>query len=451
MFEKVLVPNRGEIAVRIIRACHDLGMKVVLAASSVDAESGLAALMADEVVRIGGPRPHESYLNLPAILTTARATGVDAIHPGYGFLSENRRLAEGCQEIGVAFVGPDPEVLESVGNKVNARGIAEASGVPVSPGVLLPGVFAPSLAKQLDGEIGYPLLIKAVHGGGGRGMRLVQHPDMFVESAQAAAAEAASAFGDPALYAEHWVARARHVEVQIIGLVNGDVLVLGDRDCSVQRRHQKLIEEAPAPTLTEQLRINLHDSARRIGQRLQYENAGTVEFVVDDVTGEYFFLEVNARLQVEHPVTETVTGIDIVRTQFEVASRSPLDVLVRDQPPSRGVAIECRINAECPALNFQPSPGTIRTWRPPTYGAVRIDSHCHGGYTVSPFYDSLIAKAIAFGADRNEAIANMATALRAFEVEGIETTISWATQIVTSSEFAESQIHTRWVDQQYVA
>jgi acetyl-CoA carboxylase biotin carboxylase subunit len=375
------------------------------------------------------------------------AVGADAIHPGYGFLSENPTLAQGCVDNAIIFVGPSADVIEKVGNKVTAREVAERAGVPVSPGFRLPDKLTKHLAKRLETEIGYPLLIKAVHGGGGRGMRVVQSPVAFVESAEAAAAEAGAAFGNSALYVEHFVARARHVEIQIMGLPGGIVLVLGDRDCSVQRRHQKLIEEAPAPTLADELRTSLHNSAKRIGELLGYENAGTVEFVVDDATGEYFFLEVNSRLQVEHPVTEAVTGIDIVRTQFEIASGAPLDAHVRDEPQQRGVAIECRINAENPELNFQPSPGRLLTWQPPTFGCARIDTHCYSGYVVPPYYDSLLAKVIAYGGNREEAVENMAEALRTFTVEGVSTTISWATSLVTSSEFRSNQIHTRWVDE----
>ena len=447
MFEKVLIPNRGEIAVRVIRASRDLGIRTVLAASTVDAETSLAAQLADQVVRIGGPRPSESYLNLPAILSTAIAVGADAIHPGYGFMSENPTLAQGCIDNAITFVGPSADVIEQVGNKVTAREVAERAGVPVSPGFRLPEGLTKDLAKRLGSEIGYPLLIKAVHGGGGRGMRVVNSPDAFVESAEAAAAEAGAAFGNAALYVEHFVARARHVEIQIMGIPGGIVFVLGDRDCSVQRRHQKLVEEAPAPALTEDLRANLHASAKRIGELLGYENAGTVEFVIDDATGEYFFLEVNSRLQVEHPVTEAVTGIDIVRTQFEIASGAVLDAHVRDEPKQSGVAIECRINAESPDLNFQPSPGRLLTWQPPTLGCVRIDTHCYGGYTVPPYYDSLLAKVISYGANREEAIEHMAEALRTFTVEGVSTTIGWATSLVTSAEFRSNQIHTRWVDE----
>lgn len=451
MFERVLIPNRGEIAVRIIRACRELGVKSVLAASSVDADSGLPARLADEVVRIGGPRPTDSYLNLQAILATAKALGVDAVHPGYGFLSEDRRLAEGCRDVGVTFIGPSPEVLENVGNKAIAREIAEAAGVPISPGRRLPLELSTDIVKELDSDLGFPLLIKAVHGGGGRGMRLVGEPDQFLELARAAAAEAAAAFGSPELYVEHWIARARHVEVQIMGLADGQVVVLGDRDCSVQRRHQKLIEEAPAPTLGETLRKQIHDAARSIGRLLNYESAGTVEFVLDEATGAFYFLEVNARLQVEHPVTEVVTGIDIVRTQFEIASRISVSPRVVQDPTARGAAIECRINAEVPAENFRPSPGRLTTWRPPTSSAVRLDTHCYGGYVVPPFYDSLIAKVIAFGHDRDDAIANMADALDSFEIAGVATTVSWAHGVITSQAFADATIHTRWVDEQGLA
>ena len=448
MYRRVLIPNRGEIAVRIIKTCRELGVETVLAASTVDADSSLAARLAGRVIRIGGPRPAESYLNVAAILAAAKAADVDAVHPGYGFLSEDRRLAEACRELGVDFVGPPPEVLEKVGNKATARRIAEMAGVPVAPGRLLSSELSTDLLRVIESEIGYPVLIKAVHGGGGRGMRLVTSPAELAAAAAAAAAEASAAFGSGELYVEHFVPRARHVEVQVLGLDTGEILVLGDRDCSVQRRHQKLVEEAPAPTLNDELRKSLHDSARDIARSLGYRNAGTVEFVVDDATGEYFFLEVNARLQVEHPVTEAVTGIDIVRTQFEISCGGEVSPLVRDDPTSRGSAIECRINAECPEQDFRPSPGRLGMWRPPMSGCVRVDSHCYGGYVVSPYYDSLLAKVIAFGANRGEAIENMLEALDAFQVEGVDTTIGWQRALVASDQFATTTIHTRWVDDQ---
>lgn len=447
MFESVLIPNRGEIAVRVIRACRDLGVRTIVAASSVDATRSLPAMVADQVVEIGGPRANDSYLNISAILDAAASVRAEAIHPGYGFLSENPTLAQACRDRGVAFIGPSARVVAKAGNKTEARETARQAGVPILPGMSLPEPMTDQAERVLTDEIGYPLLIKAVHGGGGRGMRLVEGPNDLAASISIASKEAAAAFGSAALYAEHYVLRARHVEVQIAGLSDGSVVALGDRDCSVQRRHQKLVEEAPAPTLTEELRSRLHDSARRIGREFEYENVGTVEFLVDDVTAEYFFLEVNSRLQVEHPVTEAVTGIDIVRTQLEIASGSPVGRQVRDEPIHRGCAIECRINAEDPARKFRPSPGQVELWYPPTMGCTRVDTHCYAGYVVPPYYDSLLAKVIAAGTTREEAIDNMVEALRNFTVTGIDTTIEWSRDIVSSREFRSSEVYTCWVDE----
>lgn len=446
MFERVLIANRGIVAMRVIRACRDLGIHSVLAVSSADRNS-LPAHLADETVCIGPPRPSESYLRVEAILAAAQGTHVDAIHPGYGFLSEDARLPEGCADIGVTFVGPSSDVLKKAGNKTRAKEIAESAMVPVLPGCELPfGSIDEEFARSLSSTVGYPLLVKAVQGGGGRGMRLVATPDELVISAPAAAAEALAAFGDASLYAERFIGEARHIEVQIVGYGDEKVIHLWDRDCSVQRRHQKLIEEGPAPNLPSKVREDLFSSALQVARALRYRNVGTVEFIYDPSCDQFFFLEINGRLQVEHGVTELITGVDLVRTQFEIAAGDCTTQLTDRREPI-GCAIECRINAEDAAKGFLPSPGRISSWAAPVIGGMRLDTHCYTGCLVSPYYDSLIAKVIGFGPDRDTAIETTARALRDLKIEGIMTTRDYALQIIESEEFRGSQIHTRWIDQ----
>ena len=446
MLKSVLIANRGVVALRVIRACRDLGIKSVLAVSTADRGS-LPAKLADETVCVGGPRPSESYLRLGAILAAAGGARVDGLHPGYGFLSEDSRLARGCSEMGIQFVGPSPEILDRSGDKAQAREVAEMAGVPILPGQRLPaGPVSPDLADELSNSIRYPLLIKAVHGGGGRGMRLVETSTELPAAAAAAAAEAEAAFGNGALYVERFIPAGRHIEVQIIGIPGSEPIHLWDRDCSVQRRHQKLIEEGPAFTLQLNVRSAMQEAAIALARALDYVNVGTVEFIVDAGTQEFYFLEINARLQVEHGVTELITGVDLVRTQLLIAGGEG-DVQIPSLSGTRGHAIECRINAEDPAAKFLPSPGTITRWAPPVMGGVRFDSHCYAGYLVTPYYDSLVAKVIAFGEDRPDAIDTLARALRNLGIDGIKTTASWALSLIESEDFTEARIHTRWIDE----
>lgn len=446
MFERVLIANRGIVALRVIRACRELGVTSVLAVSDADVHS-LPALFADETVCIGPARPSESYLRVESVLMAASGTHVDAIHPGYGFLSEDSRLADGCQEIGLSFIGPPGEVLARAGNKTRAREAAAGAGVPVLPGCPLPldGV-SKDFAQSLSSDIGFPLLVKAVQGGGGRGMRLVAKPEELPELAASAAAEALAAFGDPSLYVERFIAEARHIEVQIVGFGEERAVHLWDRDCSVQRRHQKLIEEGPAPNLPSAVRESLLTSALKVSRALKYENVGTVEYIYDPATQQFFFLEINGRLQVEHGVTELITGVDLVRAQFQIAANENVPQLDLIESPV-GCAIECRINAEDVESGFRPSPGLIRKWEPPVMGGIRLDSHCFAGYLVSPYYDSLIAKVIGFGPDRGAAIETTQRALASLKIEGIKTTKDYALRLMQSDEFRDFKIHTRWVDE----
>ena len=402
-FRRILIANRGEIAARVIRTCRRLGIETVLAVSDADAGS-LPARLADATIRIGPAPAPASYLDVAAVVGAALAAGADAVHPGYGFLSENPRLARACADAGVAFIGPAAETLEAAGDKLAAREHAKAAGLPVLPGAEVAGgedAAGAADAQTVAGRVGYPVLVKAAGGGGGRGLRVVRDPADLARAVAVASAEAAAAFGDPRVYLERYVSRGRHVEVQILG--DGEkVLHLGDRDCSVQRRYQKLIEEAPAPLLADDLRNRLHQAAVALGERLRYRGAGTVEFLVDAEAEAFYFLEVNARIQVEHPVTEAVTGLDLVSEQIALAEGRPLRLRQADVT-IRGHAIECRINAEDPAAGFLPSPGTITNAVFPA--DVRVDTHVQAGSAVPPHYDSLLAKVIAHGPDRATALA----------------------------------------------
>ncbi len=426
---RILIANRGEIALRVIRTCHRLGIETVLAASEADMES-LPARIAGRTVCIGPARPGESYLKPETIVQAALGVEADAVHPGYGFLSENPRLARLCEQEKIAFIGPTAEQIEAVGDKLSARALAEAAGVPVAPGG---PVETPEAARAMAERIGAPLLIKAVGGGGGRGMKRVDDLSLLDEAMSLAASEAGSAFGDARVYLERYVERGRHVEVQVLG--DGErVIHLGDRDCSVQRRYQKMIEEAPAPSLPDAMRAGLHQAAVRFGERIGYRGAGTVEFLVDTVRGEFYFLEMNARIQVEHPVTEAITGIDLVAEQIAVAEGRPLRLAQHDVP-FLGHAVECRVNAEDPARDFQPSPGTITHVRWPTGEGIRVDTHIGPGSKVPPYYDSMVAKIIAHGPDRATALARLRQALAATELEGIRTNIGFQASILADAEF----------------
>ena len=444
---RVLVANRGEIAVRVIGTCRRLGIETVLAASQADASS-LAARLADRVIGIGAAPAGASYLNVDAVAGAAVAARADAVHPGYGFLSENARLARACAAAGVVFIGPDPETLEATGDKLAAREHAIAAGLPVLPGG---HVSAGGSAGTLAGRIGYPVLVKAAGGGGGRGLRVVRDPAGLDHAVAVASAEAAAAFGDPRVYLERYVERGRHVEVQLLGDGNS-VIHLGDRDCSVQRRYQKLIEEAPAPGLDAGLRDRLRGAAVTLGRHLRYRGAGTVEFLVDTERGEFYFLEVNARIQVEHPVTEAITGINIVAEQIAIAEGRPLR-LTQDDVSFAGHAIEVRINAEDPERDFLPSPGVVtRAVFPAStltagsaVGQVRVDTHIQAGAEVPPHYDSLLAKVIARGAGRADALAALRDALTRCRIEGVITNLALQRAVLADAGFAAGGVDTGYL------
>src|ERR1044071_6571622 len=402
MFKKVLIANRGEIALRVIRACRELGIQTVAVYSEADRES-LHVRFADDDVCIGPAPSKESYLRIPRLIAAAEITGADAIHPGYGFLAENAEFAETCQASNIAFIGPTAEQIRVMGDKAAARRAMTDVGVPIIPGT--PGPVEDSdEALDFARDIGFPVIIKAAAGGGGKGMRVAKNADDFARSFQLARSEALSAFGNGDVYVEKYLSRPRHVEFQILGDTHGNVIHLGERDCSVQRRHQKLIEEAPSPAMTPKLRERMGDDAVRGAQAIDYVGAGTIEMLLD-TDGSYYFMEMNTRIQVEHPVTEMLTGVDLVKEQIRVASGEKLSIM--EMPPLRGHVIECRVNAEDPARNFQPSPGKITTFHPPGGPGVRLDSHVYAGYNVPPYYDSLLAKLIVQGRDRAEAVAKM--------------------------------------------
>jgi acetyl-CoA carboxylase, biotin carboxylase subunit len=449
VLRRVLVANRGEIAVRVIRTCRRLGIETVLTVSEADTGS-LPARLADQVIVIGAAPAPASYLNVEAIAGAAAAAHADAVHPGYGFLSENARLARACAAAGIVFIGPDPATLEATGDKLAAREHAVAAGLPVLPGAHV----VPGAAGQAAARIGFPVLVKAAGGGGGRGLRVVRDPAGLEHEAGVASAEAEAAFGDPRVYLERYVERGRHVEVQFLG--DGEhVIHLGDRDCSVQRRYQKLIEEAPAPGLAGDLRERLRAAAVALGEHLNYKSAGTVEFLVDADREEFYFLEVNARIQVEHPVTEAITGIDIVAEQIAIAEGTPLR-LKQDDVTFAGHAVEVRLNAEDPGRGFLPSPGTVTRAVFPigtnpeiTDGAVRVDTHLQAGATVPPYYDSLLAKVIGYGTDRNQALAVLRDALGRCVIDGVTTNLDLQRALLQDAEFAAGGVDTgylaRWL------
>jgi len=448
-FRRVLVANRGEIAARVIRTGRRLGIETVLTVSDADVGS-LPARLADQVVRIGPAAAAASYLDVDAVVGAAVAVGADAIHPGYGFLSENARLARACADAGVVFIGPTPETLEAAGDKLAAREHAVAAGLPVLPGGHIGPVGPGSAgadgadlgaAAELAGRTGFPVLVKAAGGGGGRGLRVVRDPEELAHAVAVASAEAEAAFGDPRVYLERYVAPARHVEVQLLG--DGERVVhLGTRDCSVQRRYQKLIEEAPAPLLGDALRGRLHAAAVALGEHLRYRGAGTVEFLVDPEREEFYFLEVNARIQVEHPVTEAITGLDLVEEQIAIAEGRPLRVRQEDVAFA-GHAIEVRINAEDPRRDFLPSPGTVT--RAVFPAGVRVDTHIQAGATVPPDYDSLLAKVIGYGADRGEALATLRGALDRCAIDGVVTNLDMHRGLLADAEFGKAGVDTGYL------
>ncbi len=441
MFQKVLIANRGEIALRIIRACHELGIQTVAVYSEADRES-LHVRFADEDVCIGGAPASESYLNIPRLIAAAEVTGAEAIHPGYGFLAENAEFSEICTRSDLVFIGPTPDQIRAMGDKATARRTMMEVGVPTVPGS--EGIVSdPDEARKVAEEIGFPIMIKASAGGGGKGMRVASEPESFLKLLNAAQVEANAAFGDPGVYLERCILRPRHVEFQVFGDQHGRVMHLGERDCSIQRRHQKLVEEAPSPALTPELRAKMGKAAVDAAAAIDYVGAGTVEFLLDH-DGSFYFMEMNTRIQVEHPVTEVTTGCDLVKEQIRVAAGEPLS-FPEGEVHHRGHAIEFRINAEDPDRNFAPGPGTVHTFHSPGGPGVRLDTHVYAGYTVPPNYDSLLGKLIVSGCDREEAIVRARHVLDEFVIEGVPTTIPFLRRIVRNDDFVRGDVDTGFV------
>ena len=443
MFKKVLIANRGEIALRIIRACRELGVQTVAVYSEADRES-LHVRFADDDVCIGPAPARDSYLKIPRLIAAAEITGADAIHPGYGFLAENAEFAEIVTASNLAFIGPTAEQIRVMGDKAAARKAMTAVGVPIVPGTPGP-VEDVDEALDFAKRIGFPVIIKAAAGGGGKGMRVAKDADDFARSFQLARSEALSAFGNGDVYVEKYLMRPRHIEFQIMGDKFGNVIHLGERDCSVQRRHQKLIEESPSPAMTPDLRKRMGDAAVAGAKAIEYVGAGTIEMLLDE-DGSFYFMEMNTRIQVEHPVTEMITGIDLVKEQIRIAAGERLSVL--EMPPLRGHVIECRVNAEDPNRNFQPSPGKIHTFHPPGGNGVRLDTHVYAGYTVPPFYDSMIAKVICQGRDRPEALAKMRLALETFIIVGPMTTIPFLARVMQNPRFQSGDVDTKFLERE---
>ncbi|MGE5702171.1 MAG: acetyl-CoA carboxylase biotin carboxylase subunit [Clostridia bacterium] len=442
MFTKVLIANRGEIAVRIIRACRELGIGTVAVYSEADREA-LHVQLADEAYCIGPAASKQSYLHIPNLISVALRTGADAIHPGYGFLAENAQFAQICAENGITFIGPDPEAINKMGDKSIARQTMKEAGVPTVPGT--EGLIEDEAeAVTVAREIGYPVIIKATAGGGGKGMRVANNEAELVSSIKQAQKEAEAAFGNAGVYIEKYLEEPRHVEIQIMGDKHGNVVYLGERDCSIQRRHQKLVEEAPSPALHEKLRKQMGTAAVDAAKAVAYHGAGTIEFLLDK-HGKFYFMEMNTRIQVEHPVTEMITGIDLIKEQIAVAAGKPLSFSQKDIKIN-GWAIECRINAENAAKNFMPSPGKVEYYLPPGGFGVRVDSAVYSGYSISPFYDSMVAKLIVWGKDRNEAIERMKRALDEFVIDGVKTTIPFHQRLLTHEKFVAGDFHTKFLE-----
>jgi acetyl-CoA carboxylase biotin carboxylase subunit len=437
---RVFIANRGEIAVRIIRTCRRLGLQTVLSVSAADRDS-MPARLADRAICVGPSRPTDSYLKVETIVHAALATGADAIHPGYGFLSERAPLARLCEDNGLIFIGPTPAQIEAVGDKLRARSEAEAADVPVVPGA---SVSSAAEAVEAAARLGMPLLVKAVGGGGGRGMQRVDVLGDIAHAVELASAEAGAAFGDPRVYLERYVSSGRHVELQVLGDGHGEVIHLGERDCSVQRRYQKLIEETPAVGLSSRLLAQLREAGVRFARRLKYRGAGTVEFLVDNDRDCFYFLEMNSRIQVEHPVTEAVTGIDLVAEQIAIAGGEGLRIR-QDEVGLRGHAIECRINAEDPACDFRPSPGIVRAAVWPAGEGIRVDTHIEAGSSVPPFYDSLLGKLIAHGRDRAAALAVLERALAATRIDGVATNRAFHQRVLADAAFRRGGVDTSFV------
>ena len=440
MFDKVLIANRGEIALRVQRGCKELGISTVAVHSTADADA-MHVRLADESVCIGPPPASDSYLNIPALLAACEITGADAVHPGYGFLSENARFAEILEEHGITFIGPTAEHIRVMGDKIAAKDTVQRLGIPVVPGSEGP-VNSETQAMSVSKEIGFPVLVKAAAGGGGRGMKVATEASELANALATARAEALASFGDDALYIEKYLGKPRHIEIQVFGDGQGNAVHLGERDCSIQRRHQKVWEEAPSPALNDEARHKIGDTVAAAMRDLNYRNAGTVEFLYED--GEFHFIEMNTRLQVEHPVTEAITGIDLVLEQIRVAAGSPLSFEQKDVTFS-GHAIECRINAE-DAKTFRPSPGEITYWHPPGGLSVRVDSGVYQGYTIPPYYDSLIGKLIVHGKTRNECMMRLRRSLSEFVIDGIDTTIPLFNELIRQPDIANGLYDIHWLE-----
>lgn len=440
MFNKILIANRGEVALRIIRTCKELGIKTVAVYSTADKNS-LHVRFADEAVCIGPPQSDQSYLSIPKIIAAAEITNADAIHPGYGFLAENAEFAEICADTNITFIGPKPEMITKMGDKAIAKGLMKEAGVPLVPGS--DGKFSDyETAASIADRVGYPIMLKAAAGGGGKGMRIVREASHLEQAMFIAKSEALAAFGDDSMYIEKLVENPRHVEIQIMGDKYGTIVHVGERDCTVQRRHQKLIEESPSPILDEDLRERMCEAAIAAGKTVNYESLGTVEFLVDK-NKDFYFMEMNTRIQVEHPITEAVSGLDLVKEQIKIAAGEKIP---KKKQKLFGHSFEVRINAEDPSKNFQSSPGLITAFNAPGGHGVRIDTHCYSGYNIPPHYDSMIAKLIVLGTTREEAIARMLRALDEFIIEGVKTTLPIFKQIFREKKFIESDFDTNYIE-----
>lgn len=445
MLDKILIANRGEIAVRIIRACQEMGIKTVAVYSEADREA-MHTQMADEAVCIGPAKSKDSYLNMQNIISATVLTGAQAIHPGFGFLSENSKFAKMCEECNIIFIGPNADTIESMGNKSKAREIMIAAGVPVIPGTE-GAVDSLETAFKEAQRIGFPVMVKASAGGGGRGIRIVKEAGEFEKAFETARAEAKAAFGDDTMYIEKFIEEPRHIEFQILGDHFGNVVYLGERDCSIQRRNQKVLEEAPSPVMTEELRKEMGQVAVKAAKAVNYINAGTIEFLLDKY-GHYYFMEMNTRIQVEHPITEMVTGMDLLKEQLKIANGEPISFNQQDIKIS-GHAIECRINAENPDKGFRPSPGEIKYLHVPGGLGVRLDSAAYQGYVIPPNYDSMIGKLIVYGRDRQEAINRMKRALGEFIIEGLDTNIDFQYKIINNKTFADGNYNTSFINKEF--
>ena len=445
MFNKILIANRGEIAVRIIRACRNLGIRSVAVYSKEDAKS-LHVQLADQRICIGEGPARNSYLNMDRIIAAAENMGADAIHPGFGFLSENSEFVRKCKENGITFIGPDADVIDKMGNKSHARKTMMDAGVPVVPGTKEP-VYDAETGKKLAEEIGYPVMIKASSGGGGKGMRVAANEDEFEFQFNMAQRESANAFGDDTMYIERFVENPRHVEIQIMADSHGNVVALGERDCSVQRNHQKLIEESPSPAIDEETRRKMNEYAVLAAKTVGYTNAGTIEFIVDP-KGNFYFMEMNTRIQVEHPVPEFVSGVDLIKEQICIAAGEPLSVQQKDIE-IRGHAMECRINAEDPERHFMPCPGKITDLHLPGGNGIRVDTAVYNDYAIPPYYDSMIAKIIVYDKDRRSAIRKMISALGEVAIEGVKTNVDFLYELLNQPDFQEGNITTDFIPQHY--